>query len=411
MLAAELGYRKVLARSPRNADAWHFFGLLRHNQGNSEAAVDIIRRSLRLAPGNTHAWLNLGNVLLTLNRVAEAERAYRKVTRLDPSQADGWYNLGICLRRGGNIAPSAESLEHAVSLRPQHARSHYQLGLAQKEQGHLELAETSMRRALAIDPGLVFESLSVLLYRMSKFPEATEMYQQWLEHEPDNPIARHMAATGGGVIPDRAADQYVAEVFDRFAESFDSNLARLDYQAPQILAGLLSAELGDAPAPLRILDAGCGTGLCGSLLRPMASQLVGVDLSTAMVSKARERQLYDELVVAELCAFMSSREGAFNVIVAADTLVYFGVLGGALRSAHTALASGGMLAFTLECMRDEDTDPEYRLEPHGRYTHRAAYAEKLLTETGFALRTLERVVLRRERGADVAGLAIVARRG
>jgi predicted TPR repeat methyltransferase len=50
------------------------------------------------------------------------------------------------------------------------------------------------------------------------------------------------------------------------------------------------------------LDAGCGTGLCGPLLRPYASELTGVDLSAGMLDRARPRQVYDHLEKGELSA-------------------------------------------------------------------------------------------------------------
>ena len=45
-----------------------------------------------------------------------------------------------------------------------------------------------------------------------------------------------------------------------------------------------------------------------------------------MVEKARARQVYDELIVAELTAHLQSAAGTYDLIAAADTLVYFGDL-------------------------------------------------------------------------------------
>ena len=62
---------------------------------------------------------------------------------------------------------------------------------------------------------------------------------------------------------------------------------------------------------------------------------------------------------------------------------------------------------TLEQMGDGALG-DYHLEPHGRYTHRLAYVRDCLTNSGFSLIRSEEQVLRRERGADVRGLLIVA---
>ena len=177
----------------------------------------------------------------------------------------------------------------------------------------------------------------------------------------------------------------------------------------ELLTAQIKAELGTDTTPLRILDAGCGTGLAAPLLKPLASQLVGVDLSSAMLDKARERKLYDELVVGELCAFMASRPAAFDLIILADTLVYFGALEEAFGTAHSALVPGGILAFRRR-ITAHDSGPDYQLELHGRYSHRPDYVTRLLTASGYTLQSIEPIVIRRELNADVAGIAVVARR-
>ena len=127
-----------------------------------------------------------------------------------------------------------------------------------------------------------------------------------------------------------------------------------------------------------------------------------------MLDKARERKLYDELVTGELCAFMASRPAAFDLVMLADTLVYFGALEEAFRTAHGTLAPGGILAFAVEAR--SDSGPDYQLELHGRYSHRPDYVTRLLAVGGYTLCSLEPIVIRRELNADVAGIAVVARR-
>ena len=104
----------------------------------------------------------------------------------------------------------------------------------------------------------------------------------------------------------------------------------------------------DALESLDVLDAGCGTGLCGPLVAPYARRLVGVDLSEGMLARARARNVYDELVRRELTAYLHDCTGAFDVIVSADTLVYFGPLEEVLAAAGNALRAGGVLIFTVE---------------------------------------------------------------
>lgn len=376
LVEAEAGYRRILRKDPHNADALNFLGMLTGQGGNMTAAAQWLRKSVEADPGNPHAWLNLGNVLLAGGNPQEARAAFVRSSELAPEMPMAWFNLGVCLGR------CREPKEAAAAL----------------------------QRALKLEPGYVpaYESLALLLSRLGEYSAAAEVYRDWLVQDPENPIARHMlAATAGRSAPVRAEDAFVKQMFDNFAATFDENLESLGYRAPQWVAERLAREIGP-DARLDILDAGCGTGLCGPLLKPMATKLVGVDLSSGMVDKARARGVYGELVVQELSEFMRSRPAAFNVVVSADTLCYFGALEEPLAAAHRCLRPHGILTFTLERLESDSSADRYRLEPHGRYNHLETYARSALADSGFGEVTIETQVLRRERGQNVIGHVILA---
>lgn len=371
-------YQRVLKRRPKDPDALNFLGMLECQQGNHEQGVKLLRWSLQNAPSNPHAWVNLGNVLAQVRELDEACAAYERATGLDPTLWQPWYNLGVLNRH----------------------------------RGRLEDALTCMKQALARNPNhdLAYERLGNLLTRAGRGDEAAQLYREWYEFNPKSAVARHMyAATTGELVPGRAADDYVVELFDGFADSFDQVLEGLGYRAPRLVAAAIERH-GAAGAPRDILDAGCGTGLCGPLLKPWSRQLTGVDISGGMVRKARLRGIYDELVVRELCDFMSRRPGDFDVVVSADTLVYFGDLAPAAAGAHRCLRPGGLLAFTVEHWETDDVEATYRLENHGRYSHAGRYVRQVLTDAGFEVLDIGSDVLRKELNQDVGGLVVVARK-
>lgn len=410
---AQKCYERILRRRPAEPDALHFLGVLRHNLGESEAGIELIRRSLYIAPRNSHAWLNLGNILLELERAQEAHDAYQQATDCAAESVDAWFNLGVCARQLQRFAEAIPALDRAIALRPGHAPAHFQRGIAQRDAGNLDAAEADYRRALQFAPDLlaVYESLGMLLYRRGMIAQAALVYQQWLARDPDSVVARHMAAAMSGQnVPERASDDYVSQNFDRFADTFDQNLQQLQYRAPSLTAAALRHLIGTDQVCGAVLDAGCGTGLCGPLLRPMARQLVGIDLSARMIDKAHGKNVYDELRVAEVGAYMLEHAGAFDAVVAADTLVYFGALETVVRAAHQALRPNGSLIFTLEKMAVDGPQQAYTILPHGRYSHRPDYVEAMLRAEHFDLVAIDAQTLRRERGEEVAGLVVSARR-
>lgn len=84
-----------------------------------------------------------------------------------------------------------------------------------------------------------------------------------------------------------------------WAESYDEDLEGY-YTAPRMMVGLLQEYLSTSPpelpsnkSELRIMDAGCGTGLVGDVLYKSGFRNIdGTDISEEMVDKARELGVY-----------------------------------------------------------------------------------------------------------------------
>ena len=412
MAEAESVYRHVLAEDPDNPDALHFLGLACHQRGRSADAVDLIRRAIAAAPGYADAYNNLGNVLKMLDRVEEAADAYRRAVDLRPDDAPMQNNLGIALRWLGRFDEAIAFHRRAIERAPRLAAAHFGLGQALRERGDLEGAIAAFYEGIALKPEHVsaYQSLGRALHRAGRDAEAADVFARWLERDPGHPVARHMlAACSGRDVPPRARDGYVQAVFDALAQGFDEHLGHLGYRAPQLAADAFAATSGPPRGDLDVVDAGCGTGLCGPLLRPYARRLVGVDLSAAMLLRAGSRGIYDELIGCELTAYLGGHPASFDLVMSADTLVYFGDLRAALGAAARALRPRGRLVFTVESA-DVDVPPPdgYRLNPHGRYSHTATYLRRQIAAAGLALSSIEEAALRHEGGCPVAGYVVSA---
>ena len=379
--AAEGGYRAHLRQFPGDPSALHFLGLLRNHQGRNSEGIPLMLAALEADPGYVDAWSNLGIAYYEVRDLERAEKCCRKAIELSPGFANAWVNLALALR-------ARDSLEEALS---------------------------ALGRALELNPGHRGATLNYgqLLYRLDRLPQALEFYRAWLDRSPDEPIARHMlAALGGAGCPSRASDAYVRSIFDDFAESFDHSLQQLQYRAPQLLHDALTAQ--DAlprATDLQVLDLGCGTGLCGPLLRPMARQLAGVDLSPKMLSQAAARGVYDQLNCAELTEWLAACGRTFHLVMAADVLCYFGDLDRVFARVRSVLAPEGRFGCSLEVAPEGDLAQPFVLRPHGRYQHRLSYIENALTRAGLEPVRTTRDVLRYERAQPVVGYLVVAKVG
>lgn len=408
---AEQVYRALLEQRPGQPDALHFLGILRHQRGDSGAAIELIRRAISALPGEPGPWNNLGNVYVETGRLDDAVDAYGRCLALAPGFADALNNLGTVHRARGAWADAEACYQRALAARPDFAEAYNNLAKLMLAQRRIREAVSFACKAITLQPRdpQARKLLGIAYYTLGEVEQAAAVYREWLADAPDDPIARHhLAACTGQAVPVRAADAYVERTFDAFADSFDAKLDLLGYRAPQLVAQALQRRSGEPKRSLDILDAGCGTGLCGPLLRPFARTLTGVDLSGRMLERARSRGVYDRGQQGELTGFLQSHPRAFDVAVSADTLCYFGELEPVLAAARAALRDGGWLIFTVEALTQADA-ARYALRPHGRYAHAAAYVRTCLQGAGFTEVTLAAETLRREGGVPVDGWLVEAR--
>jgi tetratricopeptide (TPR) repeat protein len=82
---AELVYRQVLTRQPRQAEALHYLGVVLAQQGEFRAALAPLSQALAIQPHNAHLHNHYGNALTGLARYAAALASYNRALQLDPT--------------------------------------------------------------------------------------------------------------------------------------------------------------------------------------------------------------------------------------------------------------------------------------------------------------------------------------
>ena len=215
-----------------------------------------------------------------------------------------------------------------------------------------------------------------------------------------------LARLGAAEVSQAMSEAYVRALFDQYAPRFDQALASLAYRAPALLRRAVEAACQREGRPARfpaVLDLGCGTGLAGGKLRPLAQHLAGGHLSPGRIAQAAAKHIYDRLETCDISAFLAAeRDARYDLIVAADVLAYFADLGPVAAAAASVLAPGGHLAFTVETHAGEGVVLGEKL----RYAHAAAHVRAALA--GLRLLDLAEASIRTEAGAPVPGLVVVA---
>lgn len=111
MREAEANYREVLAANPRHTGALGYLGLLAHQAGHSDAAIDLLRKAIASDRRNPEPHYNLARILSDRGRDDEAIVHNRKVLEIDPNFPGAHNNLAALLLLHGR---PAEALAAAV---------------------------------------------------------------------------------------------------------------------------------------------------------------------------------------------------------------------------------------------------------------------------------------------------------
>jgi predicted TPR repeat methyltransferase len=337
-------------------------------QGDARTAAMQLRARLASGRGGLLARLTLVKALLAAGDPEQALAEARETAALNPNIAPAALALGETLLAKGALPAAIAELQRALRLDPALERARFLTA-----QAWLEAGEAA--NALAI-----FENLEP-------------------SPERDALIGRAKAIA----VASRSDPGYVRHLFDQFSADYDNRmLGQLDYAAPQILK-----DLADLVMPgrdrLRVLDLGCGTGLAGLPFRPLATRLIGIDLSPAMIEKARARGVYDSLVVGDIETGLG---GEHDLILAADTLVYLGALKAIFAAVAAHLAPGGFFLFTAEAK----DGPGFELGPKRRWRHSEAYLRQAAGEAGLAVAGLVSASPRTESHQPVPGFAVALTR-
>lgn len=414
---AEKICRKALKAEPDNYAALINLGNLLFLKKEFSKSVEAYLKADSLKPDYYPIKINLANTYLEMQNYDAAECCAHQALKLDSQSYLGWNILGNSLLEKEQFSDAVSALEKAEKLDSTDAWLYNSLSRAYQQNGNVSEALAAGWKSIILSGGDEAQQIAFgyLLYEtaMENNNAETEEYaKRWLENFPDDKIAAHM---GNAVLNNakigRANNEYLQNIFDVFAPDFESVLSSLDYQTPQQIDGFLKTFYGENPQKkLHILDAGCGTGLCGKYLKKYAGffSLDGVDLSSEMLNVAKGKKLYNRLFCREITEFLSSRKKKYDLIVSADVFTYFGELDSLFEKLFSALKESGRIIFSVTA--NEQNEDDFLLHISGRFQHHENYVKRLLESKGFILEKQERARLRKEGEYDVWGYIFAARR-
>ena len=435
-------FDEAIRLQPTLADAFSNRGFCLHNLGRFDEALDDYNAVLQWRPDSAEVLNNRGHALFAVQRHEEAVADIEQALQLSPNFPDALYHRGLMLQHEKKWEEALAFYTRAVQLRPPYVQvlerqayvmhqlkkppqdciatldtalgfAPHNVSLLTARAGFLvriRLLNEAMHdydRAIELAPNdaQIHSDRGETLLKLKRRDEAILALQKSLALGGDQEQLRYtLASLGQAETPESAPVEYVVSLFDWYADHFDDHLqGTLKYNTPKLLCQRVVALTRSGL--LDVLDMGCGTGLCGPFLRPVARTLTGVDLSSNMLEMARQRSLYDDLVCSDLTQFLTHQQAVYDLAVATDVFIYVGALDAVFAATKRALRPTGFFAFSFEVSEGQDLI----LRASRRYAHSVQYIQRLASQHGFEVISLEPSVIREDLGGAQNGYLAILR--
>ncbi len=407
---------RLLRKIPDNVSALLCLGNVAYCKGQYELAIHYYERIYKNNQSSYIAVINLANTYYDLTRYVKAIDFAKKALKLYPSSVDAYIIMGNSFIELEKHDKAEKSLLRALELKDNNPWIYNALSrLYQKTERWESALETGWNAIICCDETQEDQHINFgyLLYECvdEKGHELAETYaKRWLAKYGDEKIVSYMASAILNSDNLKCADKdYIKKIFDAFAGDFDDTLSGLEYQVPEHIARCVKNHYYKPfYKPIKYLDLGCGTGLCGKTVKSVIgwSHVTGVDLSEKMLLEAKRKYIYDRLVMDEIINFLSIEDKMYHLVTAGDVFTYFGDLYPIINAISKVLIGMGQLVFTIS--ENNINNDDYYLTPSGRFIHSSDYVLKVLKKCGLKKVCIERKPLRNEGDKVVYGYVIAA---
>ncbi len=215
---ADAVFSRILAAAPDHGDALHYAGVLAHQLGRGADAVALIEKSIRARSRTAPDYFNnLGIVLQEPGSASDEaiDAPIRRAIALDPTHTNAHSNLGVLLRATGRPVDAEAAYRTAIALDPSHIDAYTNLGILLNGLKRSEEAVACFCKVILLRPKHreARRLLALAHCTLGEVDEAVKIFEEWLDEEPDDPIARHMlaACTGREIPLQRASDGFVVK--------------------------------------------------------------------------------------------------------------------------------------------------------------------------------------------------------
>jgi tetratricopeptide (TPR) repeat protein len=167
-VAFEKKHEDDLVRIPLRTNEYRYFlASVLHAAGETDAALDLYRKTLEADLGLYMAHVQMANIFEAQRRYPDAIEERKRAIDANPDDASLVMDLGVTIGKAGKFAEAEEVLRQAAEANPRDPRVPFWAGLCQAEQGKREEAKVSFTRFLVMAPARWDKQIGVAKQRLA----------------------------------------------------------------------------------------------------------------------------------------------------------------------------------------------------------------------------------------------------
>ncbi len=405
--AAEALYKKILKSDETHVDANYMLGALYAEQNTLKKALTYTKRAENLSPNSPYIKNNLGNIYRMTGHYPEAETHYLQALSLKPDLIEAYNNLAILYRRQKNYTQAIELYQRALSVEPTFIAALYNLAKTLKLINKSDEAKEYFNEILKLKPqhALSHNELGEYHMRQRNSEKAIYHFEKYLSLVKHDHCGAQLklAYIKNGELPAKQQAEVVRQTYEIKASTWDQDIKRAnsEFLGPQLILQA-SSKIFTPDGSLRILDIGCGTGLCGELLQPYQASIDGVDLSEHMLKIARSKAIYNQLQCQDIEQFMETTESLYDLIVGSGILIFIGDLCHIIHLSANRLSPKGRFIFTT--YKSESAEVSIRDNLH--FAHSENHIRTCAAKSNLTIDSIDEAVHEFDSGQAQAGYIV-----
>lgn len=402
---AEHRFEQTLSLDPTHHAAHYQLALCCELQEKYSKSIEYYTQCINMADHES-ASHGLGRCYIKTGDASSALDHLKKSYTLGGEGLELWHNMGMCYLQLSSPALALEAwhkaMEHDVNL-----DSLYHTGVCYQQMTRYDDAEIYFQRALTIQEDHLDSYLNLIAIAIERFQTDTalKLIDKASSYHRDREDLHYLKSSlTQSPNMDKAPASYVAQLFDHYAGHYDAHVTQhLHYKLPEQLKVILQSYVSKTTMQ-SALDLGCGTGLCGKIIKEFTQSLTGIDLSKDMLKIASELAIYDTLLETDILTYLETTAESFDLVTMAELLPYIGDLTW-MKTLHQRLNPLGLVVLSIE---DSSSTDSYHLHEHARFAHCSDYVIGCMLQ--FELIDCQNINLRKQMNNNVKGKLMTFRK-